>query len=909
MAEERDSPSVHGVADLDVKLKVETPLLNNDTFVNQTVFSKSGSSAKEADPQFISSDCITGILDNGPDRDAVNTLYSSDPDQNSNVGLTMKSLESSIHTANELVPEPDLKLEEGSTILESVSCQTNFVPLETKSDEQEVCSFENGVLHTDSNMSLDGLQHEMPSSGICDVAPSLLPSEESKQNGVAEISVSAVDLTNTDPLSPSTGGTENFVLKELDKVLSKLGFGMKRNFDNDKGTSTPESESDHSDADTCPFTLQEFITNLQYQLSKYKLANDKFRDDHYIEVQALERAFAQEKSRFEQQETLALQTITQLKSDLDKKSKLYESANKDKEGMVIKYAMSEKSVITIRKDLELAERRLKEANRARDLLSDRLKTVQSEKEKANNLLEIKGQEFGTINRENQRLKEDLRWTQNKLKTESESKKDAEQRITDLIRKLEEARLEAEQARKDAQTAIKSFQESEENKAVSLDHQLREQHAKLILERHGRADTEVVLKQLQSEVEALKLKQQALIDENNQLSLKVQTLEKERLDGDQRLSRWKLESDKHQQEVADLREKVAGMESLKAQLQHYEDQLATCRNEMERLRQTNVELQLDAAACREREAELLDFTQKLTEKNVRLQSEFSALEAKAHMLESEQQPLKRKLVEAESKIKALTVDLEEEKRLRQEENSILARHLAESTHKLEQTEQQLEDSQGEIEVLKRKHAASIRELTREIQQSRKRQEMVESSAGGSHNSSNSSTSLAQDSRTSSCSSLNTVCEPSPSPILPPITFPNGQEPDKQVLIERLVKLQRENAKKAEKLDFMEEHSQVLVAELQKKTRLIQSFVMKMPAGALSSESMDQNKADLAKRSGVMASMYGARNDETVSLELSMEINRKLQAVLEDTLLKNITLKENLDTLGAEIARLSSKTANK
>lgn len=49
--------------------------------------------------------------------------------------------------------------------------------------------------------------------------------------------------------------------------------------------------------------------------------------------------------------------------------------------------------------------------------------------------------------------------------------------------------------------------------------------------------------------------------------------------------------------------------------------------MERLRQTNVELQQDAAACREREAELLDFTQKLTEKNVRLQSEFSALEAK------------------------------------------------------------------------------------------------------------------------------------------------------------------------------------------------------------------------------------------------------------------------------------------
>ena len=59
----------------------------------------------------------------------------------------------------------------------------------------------------------------------------------------------------------------------------------------------------------------------------------------------------------------------------------------------------------------------------------------------------------------------------------------------------------------------------------------------------------------------------------------------------------------------------------------------------------------------------------------------------------------------------------------------------------------------------------------------------------------------------------------------------------------MKLQRENAKRAEKLDFMEEHSQVLVSELQKKTRLIQNFIMKMPAGALSSESMDQNKVSV------------------------------------------------------------------
>ena len=44
---------------------------------------------------------------------------------------------------------------------------------------------------------------------------------------------------------------------------------------------------------------------------------------------------------------------------------------------------------------------------------------------------------------------------------------------------------------------------------------------------------------------------------------------------------------------------------------------------------------------------------------------------------------------------------------------------------------------------------------------------------------------------------------------------------------------------------------------------------------------------------------------MTLELSLEINNKLQTVLEDTILKNITLKESIDTLGAEIEKMSKK----
>ena len=55
---------------------------------------------------------------------------------------------------------------------------------------------------------------------------------------------------------------------------------------------------------------------------------------------------------------------------------------------------------------------------------------------------------------------------------------------------------------------------------------------------------------------------------------------------------------------------------------------------------------------------------------------------------------------------------------------------------------------------------------------------------------------------------------------------------------------------------------------------------------------------------MASLYNSKvTDSGMTLELSLEINKKLQAVLEDTLLKNITLKDNISTLGAEISKIS------
>lgn len=62
-----------------------------------------------------------------------------------------------------------------------------------------------------------------------------------------------------------------------------------------------------------------------------------------------------------------------------------------------------------------------------------------------------------------------------------------------------------------------------------------------------------------------------------------------------------------------------------------ERLALLQLEVGQLKTSNEELVNDMAGCREREADMLEFTQKVTAKNVRLQSEYSCIEAKVTIM--------------------------------------------------------------------------------------------------------------------------------------------------------------------------------------------------------------------------------------------------------------------------------------
>ncbi|KAF3422608.1 hypothetical protein E2986_04229 [Frieseomelitta varia] len=649
---------------------------------------------------------------------------------------------------------------------------------------------------------------------------------------------------------------------------------------------------DYADLKSKHLKLQEEVEHLE---EKNRILEAQNKGEIFsVQIETLEKTINR----------LTLELHTSLETQ-EMYKKEYTAANKERESMVMKYAVSEKQLIDTQRAREFAERKVKEMTTQQEVLHSKLREMQGERARICNILTGKHREVTDLQREVEKLKEDvkmrdikLQWTQNKLKTEMDLQKETQQKLDKTTIRINEMKEECEQVRKETQETMRKFQQSEENKAVTLDQQLKEQQARLILERHVTEDKEMLRVQLQKEVDTLKHRQQVLIEENNTLSLKIQDAEKCRLNYESNLSNLKIIVDQRQKEITELLSKVSELETLKIQLQHKNQYLTSTEVEIQHLRLANEELQADMSACRQKEAEMLDFTQKLTDKNVRLQSEFTAIEAKAKQLEQENGPLHQRINELIDKVKALEESLAVERKARIEECEALAKCLAEQTQVAQNLAQELEDSQGENAVLKRKQQLSMKEMTRELQQCRKKLEAFETSVPYN--------SLSVTSRTESNISLNTVAlngalsdnsnngDQSTRPI----------EPSRQLLIDRIIKLQESNAKKAEKLDFFEEHARILLEELQKKKKIIQTYILHENIGAMGGSERDKYKAELARHGGIMASVYNQRvSDDNMTLELSLEINQKLQAVLEDALFKNITLKDNIDTLDEEIARLT------
>lgn len=627
-------------------------------------------------------------------------------------------------------------------------------------------------------------------------------------------------------------------------------------------------------------------------------------------IEELNKELKASKDKLVAQDIAAKNAVQQLHKEMahrmEQANKKCEEARQEKEAMVMKYVRGEKESLDLRKEKEILERKLRDANKESEKNTNKIKQLSQEKGRLHQLYETKEAETTRLIREIDKLKEDInshiikvKWAQNKLKVEVDSHKETKDKLKETTTKLTQAKEEADQIRKNCQDMIKTYQESEEIKSNELDAKLRVTKGELEKQMQEKSDQLEMHHAKIKELEDLKRTFKEGMDELRTLRTKVKCLEDERLRTEDELSKYKEIINRQKAEIQNLLDKVKIADQLQEQHQRGKQEIENLKEEVDSLNSLINDLQKDIEGSRKRESELLLFTEKLTSKNAQLQSESNSLQSQFDKLACSESQLQSQCEQMKQTGANLESRLLKEEQLRKEEVQTLQAELSGKRAEAEALSTQVEELKDDLVTQRRKYASSVKDLTKQLQQARRKIDQMEN---GSYDKEVSS----MGSRSSSSGSINarsSAEDRSPENTGSSAAVDSFPEVDKAMLIERIVRLQKAHARKHEKIEFMEDHIKQLVEEIRKKTKIIQSYILREEAGTLSSEASDFNKVHLSRRGGIMASLYTSHPaDSGLTLELSLEINRKLQAVLEDTLLKNITLKENLQTLGTEIERL-------
>lgn len=692
--------------------------------------------------------------------------------------------------------------------------------------------------------------------------------------------------------------------------------------------------------------------------NEVKRETEAVRKVHLLRIKELEKEVEQKKKenavareRQVAHDIAAKKAISQLQQEMvhrvDQVKKMYADAVKERENMVIRYAKSEKENLDLKKAKEELERRRKDAGQGLEVIATHNRQLKTERAKLTSDLDAKDVEITGLQKEIEQMKDDVssvdikvKWAQNKLRTELESHKETKVKLAKTEQRLQEAKEETEQIRKNCQEMICTYQESEEIRSNSLDIQLKEKEEELKQHFQEKEDHMELHHIRLQELEALKKAHHDTLSELDALKVKSKCLEDERLHTEGLLTQFKGLLNSQKEENRKLTRQMDDLKSLKRQLDESKESVQMLQKNIASQKMDEKDLETELETSRDKESELLQFTERMTAKNAELNTENITLSSKVDKLTHECRNLTAELEEARTEVAQLTADLNQERQYREREVALLSARLGEKSKVLDQVKVQLDDAKDETKTLKRKNAANLKDLTRQLQIAKKKIESLESDGTSPANNKDN---FSSESRTSSTGSLDTlgntalnggtihmssggsngggsVGRQDDSPQASQghtVAIAGGNDfpgIDKGMLVDRIVRLQKQLQRKGDKIEFLQEHVSQLVEEVQKKSKIIQQYIMREEAGALTPAASDVNKqklvrktmAQMSKQSGIMASLYRSHSpDPNMTLDLSLEINCKLQSVLEDTLLKNITLKENIDTLGQEIARLSEE----
>ncbi|KAF0767375.1 coiled-coil domain-containing protein 186-like [Aphis craccivora] len=211
-----------------------------------------------------------------------------------------------------------------------------------------------------------------------------------------------------------------------------------------------------------------------------------------------------------------------------------------------------------------------------------------------------------------------------------------------------------------------------------------------------------------------------------------------------------------------------MNKLKNVIEELNNQLTKCTSTVKSLENENIDLKTYMKSCEIKTNELLMFTESLSSRNASLQSECLNLQTALDKLKSDCDVLKQKNNDLKIAFRSQEDSMTKEKELYDCDKKELASHLAYKMQMIADLKTTLERTQDDLHVSKRKFKTTVSELTKELQ----KKNIVDTSV------------------------------------------------EMKMVLDKMVKLQQENARICEKLDFVEDHNKHLLCELKKKSSIMQ-----------------------------------------------------------------------------------------
>ena len=610
--------------------------------------------------------------------------------------------------------------------------------------------------------------------------------------------------------------------------------------------------------------LQEMEDQNQ-RIVKFKEIEEMYQkklDDVDTAKSKIESELEKLKNDMRQQQEDFAQTIQEVKSKLNAKAdqavKQSEAAKKDLESMVMKYAMSEKHIIEARRAKDLAEHKMKEYQKENDALASRVKSLTADKTSLTSALDRRILESANLHKELDKLKEDVRdkdhklkHTLHKLKVEENSHAEVREQLLNLNNVVELLK-----------------QEIVITKSTPTPEDLSEDFNN---DQEGNS-TESVRQNVDSDMMDAKKRLEELLSQNSRLKIENESLQKDRDDSEQLVNflkrsndSLKESADEHVSKISALEKKIGQLESC---IRSETEAKSLLELEVKRLNHSMTGLNQEVEMYRQKEAELSEFMESSMFKSTKLQSEYDDLKKRFLKSEQELKEIKARMNSASQEKSEIQQQLMESNQLKEKQINDLMSENQELKLSLDRLKLDMDERENDQRVMAKKHNNLVKELNRELNSLRKKLESYESSSCNNSNqlsAHHSADGLSLHSRTSSSSSFEgipqyTASSKAASSSGESRNLENGHsssgyigqdesnqdlvnlvpELDKQRLVERIIKLQKTLATRNEKIDFLEDHSHQLVEELKKKTRLIQHYMLREEAGALSTSKMDQNK---------------------------------------------------------------------